>query len=146
MRSHIEQAEIDAPADEVWKALVDFGAYPRWNRTIPRAEGAVAVGARLSLQLELGTESRAFDPEVLEVRPGALLLLQKVLLHRVLLRATHAFRLDSLGGDRTRLTQEWQLDGVLAGAVWPRFRLGLPAFARMGGDLAREVERRRARA
>ena len=141
MRTHAEFTDIAAPPGAVWQVLTDLRQYDRWNRTITRASGEVIEGARLDLWLELGGRSRAFDPTVVELRPGSLLLLEKVLVHPRVLRATHAFRLDSVGKDGTRLTQEWHLSGLLAAAVWPGFRKGLPAFARMGEDLAREVER-----
>ena len=141
MRAHVEFTDLAAPPGAVWQVLTDLQRYDRWNRTITRASGEVVEGARLDLWLELGVRSRAFDPTVAEVRPASLLLLEKVLVHARVLRATHAFRLDPVGEGGTRLTQEWHLSGLLAAAVWPGFRNGLPAFARMGEDLAREVER-----
>ena len=146
MRTHAVSTDLAAPAGAVWQVLADLQRYHRWNRTITRASGEVTEGARLDLWLELGARSRGFDPTVVEVRPGRLLLLEKVLVHPRVLRATHAFRVDPLDGERTRLTQEWHLSGLLAPAVWPAFRTGLPAFARMGEDLARELQRRRAHA
>lgn len=146
MRTHAVSVEVGAPPREVWRTLSDLRQYPRWNRTITRAAGDLTPGAELTLWLDLGTESRSFEPAVVEVQPGHLLVLEKVLLRPAVLRAMHSFRLTPLAMERTRLTQEWHLSGLLAPVVWPRFRAGLPAFARMSEDLAREVERRGAHA
>lgn len=141
MKAHRESVDIDAPAAGAWQTLLDFAGYPRWNRTIPRAAGEARPGARLALRLELGTEGRDFDPDVVEVVPGCLLLLAKVAGHPAVLRVEHAFRLEPRGEGRCRLTQEWRATGVLAALAWPRLCAGFPAFARMGADLAREAER-----
>jgi hypothetical protein len=51
---HRIQAEIDiaAPPAEVWRHLVDLGAYREWNPFVPEASGTVEVGRRLSLRLQ----------------------------------------------------------------------------------------------
>jgi hypothetical protein len=126
MRSHAASIGIAAPADVVWKALTDLPSYPQWNGTITRAAGRVEPGERLQLWLELGTEARAFDPRVVDVEPGRLLLLEKVAATPRLLRATHAFRLQPLVAGRTRLTQAWELSGALAAVVCPDSGRGCP--------------------
>lgn len=146
---HAISLEVEAPAGDVWRTLVDLPGYPRWNRTITRAAGDPSrEGSRLHLWLELGTARRAFRPVVVSVRPERLLLLEERLVHPALLRGTHAFRLEPLSDgpssrERARLTQEWQLSGLLASFAWSKFREGFEAFARMNKDLAAEVETRR---
>src|SRR4030095_641143 len=41
--------DIDAPADAIWRVLVDFPAYPEWNPFILRITGEAKVGARLEI-------------------------------------------------------------------------------------------------
>ena len=38
--------DIDAPADAIWRVLVDFPAYPEWNPFIRRITGEAKVGAQ----------------------------------------------------------------------------------------------------
>src|SRR4051794_41885813 len=63
--------DIDGGRDQVWQVLTDLAAYPDWNPFITRADGAVAVGERLSLDMHpLGARPATLHPTVLEVAPG----------------------------------------------------------------------------
>jgi hypothetical protein len=64
--------DIDAPPERVWQVLTDLPAYAEWNPFITRAEGTVAAGNRLSVNLpsvNAFVPSR-LRPTVLEVDPG----------------------------------------------------------------------------
>jgi len=141
MRTHSATLHIPAPPEQVWRVLVDFPSYGRWNSAIPEAAGPLAAGHRLRLRLHLGGGARPFRPTVVAVHPGKEFILAARLVHRRLLHASHAFRLEPDNGG-TRFTQAWELTGVCAALAWPKFREGLPAFEEMNRDLAREVGRR----
>ncbi len=40
---------IDAPPEIVWEVLTDASGYPRWNSTIVRLDGTIALGSRIRL-------------------------------------------------------------------------------------------------
>lgn len=40
--------QIDARPAQVWAALTDLAAYPRWNPLFPEASGQIAVGSGLT--------------------------------------------------------------------------------------------------
>ena len=141
MRTHEISVEIAAPAQTVWDLLIDLPRYPAWNPTIPAAAGQIALGETLTLRLDFPDRQQLFEPRVVEIRPGRLLLLAKALLHRRILYATHAFLIESLAADRSRLVQRWELSGLLSRVVWPKFRAGLPAFEKMNESVKREAER-----
>ena len=46
MRRIATAVDIDAPADAIWRMLVDFDAYPDWNPFIRRLVGEAKVGAQ----------------------------------------------------------------------------------------------------
>ena len=48
----ISSIDIAASAPEVWKVLVNFDAYFRWNPFITSAEGPLRVGGRLTLRMQ----------------------------------------------------------------------------------------------
>jgi len=67
----VTEIDIDAPVEEVWKALTDFDAYPRWNPMIIRASGELRVGERLKVRFEPeGSRGHTFRPRLMVVDPG----------------------------------------------------------------------------
>lgn len=68
MREIRTTADIHAGAAQVWQVLADIGRYHEWNPYITRAEGRLAVGASLTLQLDPpGGSPLTVRPVVLEV-------------------------------------------------------------------------------
>src|SRR3954465_5276869 len=64
--------DIDARPERVWQGLTDLPAYPEWMPFVAAAQGAVAVGGRLSLTVRLGNGlmRRTLHVTVLEVVPA----------------------------------------------------------------------------
>ncbi len=63
--------DIDAPPERVWAVLGDLGAYPAWNPLIRSAEGRLAAGERLQVEISVDGEGRRrFRPTVLAAEPG----------------------------------------------------------------------------
>ena len=64
---------IDARREDVWRALTDFGAYPEWNRLLPKVEGAAALGARLDLTIAVPDGARRIvrlPARIVDFAPG----------------------------------------------------------------------------
>jgi hypothetical protein len=141
--------DIDAPAETVWSVLTDFGAYPEWNSR-SRISGVPAVGERLVVAPGPDAEGMpTFRPRVLAAGPvpgaataadgerapgaegamgtegtGAEAYELRWLGHlwvRGLFDGEHAFRVESLDGDRSRLVQSEAFSGVLAGLLLRRY-------------------------
>lgn len=72
MRSYEASTRIDAAPDEVWRHLVDVGAWRDWDSGVDRVEGRVALGERLTLVATM-IRSRPFPVTVTELRPGELM-------------------------------------------------------------------------
>lgn len=53
MKEFCAAIEIEVPAANVWRHLIDFASYADWNPFIYRAAGEAAVGTRLKLWLRL---------------------------------------------------------------------------------------------
>lgn len=69
MRLHTE-IDIDAAPAVVWDVLTDLEHYADWNPFVVRAEGSVAVGARLVVRLQPpGGRATTFRPTVTVVEP-----------------------------------------------------------------------------
>ncbi|MBT9470800.1 MAG: SRPBCC domain-containing protein [Phenylobacterium sp.] len=67
------EIEISAPPMKVWRALCDFGSYPKWN---PCREviGVAGLGEKVTLMIGLNPEKRHRMPATINVfEPGRLL-------------------------------------------------------------------------
>ena len=92
------EIEIDAPAENVWQALINTADYG-WNPFIHRIEGRLTVGAKLQVEIEPpGGRVMKFKPTVLEVEPASKLRwIGHFLMPRVL-DGEHTFELQPLDG------------------------------------------------
>lgn len=55
VRVSSEEITIEAPAELVWEIIVDFPRYAEWNEFCPGAEGELALGNPLTMQVDLGS-------------------------------------------------------------------------------------------
>jgi hypothetical protein len=106
--------EIDAPPARVWEVLVDLPSYPQWNPFIVEAEGEVAEGETLSLQMALpGWKPMTIEPRLLVVEPGQELRWKGRLFLPGLFDGEHAFLLTPLEDGRTRVDHVEDFAGLL---------------------------------
>lgn len=68
MKSFSATCQIDAPATKVWAVLTDLQAWPRWNTTVPKVEGTVALGNKVTVY-STASPGRAFPVKVAELTP-----------------------------------------------------------------------------
>ncbi|MEC4615702.1 SRPBCC domain-containing protein [Tsukamurella tyrosinosolvens] len=117
--------EIAAPPAEVWRVLVDFGAYPQWNPFVIRAAApdGLEVGRDLDVRISNGGSETGFRPEVLAVEPERELRWVGRVLIPGLLDGEHYFRLEAVAGG-TRFTQGERFRGVLVPVVGSALDVG----------------------
>lgn len=144
-RVYVAEAEIDAPPDAVWRVLVDFDGYPRWNPFTIEARTTLELGSAIDMRVkmsELGVTVsqretiRAVDP------PHRL-----VWGMRMLGGAVRAERVQTLSRDRerTRYRTEDTIEGPLGALVFALFGRSVErGFGEMASALRTEVERREA--
>ena len=68
MKSFNTTCQIDAPATRVWAVLTDLQAWPKWNTTVPKVEGTVALGNTVTVYTT-ASPGRAFPVKVAELTP-----------------------------------------------------------------------------
>jgi hypothetical protein len=66
----VTKVVIDQPPEQVWNALADFEAYPKWNPFIQQISGDQTKGAQLDVLLGLGEKPMTFKPTVLAFEPN----------------------------------------------------------------------------
>ena len=71
MRELHTEIAIDAPADRVWRVLMDFDSYPDWNPYIRKLKGDTAPGAKLEVRMDIsGSRKMNLKTRVLTAQAG----------------------------------------------------------------------------
>jgi hypothetical protein len=124
--------DIAAPVEIVWAQLSAVSQYAEWNPFITRFRGELVVGSRLEVHITPpGGRAMTFRPTITEVEQGERLEWLGRLGFPGVFDGRHSFRLESLGDDRTRLTQAEEFSGFLVplmGTVLERTRAGFEAM------------------
>lgn len=132
---------INAPADQVWRVVMDFAAYGEWNPFVRAIEGAPAEGERLKVTLEQkDSKPMVVKPRVVEASESRFGWLGRLLVPR-LFDGEHWFSVEAIGDNKTRFRQWENFRGLLL----PFLRGMLenktkPAFEAMNEALKARVE------
>lgn len=135
--------EIAAPAAQVWRFLIDFPGYARWNPFVRSISGEPEIGASLIVSLEPpGGRAMRFRPVVVALEPERELRWKGKLLIPGLFDGEHWFKLKAAGPAATTFEHGEQFSGLLV----PRFRPALEdrtrrGFVAMNEALKREAEK-----
>jgi hypothetical protein len=62
--------KIAAPPEAVWRVLTDAPAYPSWNSTVVKIDGAISKGQKIQLVAKVAPD-RTFDLAVSEFTPAS---------------------------------------------------------------------------
>ena len=68
MKTFAVKTTIRATPERVWKLLTDAPGYPRWNNTVQKVEGRIALGQRVTVHPKINA-GRAFPVTVAEFQP-----------------------------------------------------------------------------
>ena len=140
MRRIATAIDIDAPADAVWRVLVDFPAYPEWNPFIRRIAGEPKVGARLEVTAQpQGRKPMTFRPTVRVADPGReLRWLGRVLMPGIF-DGEHAFIIEERPNG-CRLRHEEIFRGLLVPLFGAMLDDTAKSFTELNTALKRRVE------
>jgi hypothetical protein len=143
MRRIATAVDIDAPADAIWRVLVDFDAYPDWNPFIRRLVGEAKVGARLDVTAQpAGRKPMTFRPTVQVAETNReLRWLGRVLVPGIF-DGEHAFVIEPLANG-CRLRHEETFKGILVPAFGAMLDDTARSFAALNDALKRRVEARK---
>lgn len=112
---HIEtQVEIKTTAVNVWRVLMAFENYPKWNPFITAISGRPEVGQQLNVQIQpVGADSMTFAPTVLAVEPEILLRWKGKFLIPGLFDGEHYFMVRKESSDKVVFVQGEHFYGLL---------------------------------
>jgi hypothetical protein len=134
-------ADIDAPAEQVWRVVADFARYPEWNPFIVRAVGEQRVGGRLVLTIKApDVRAVTFRPRVLDWQPGRLIRWKGAFLVPGLFDGRHALAVESPGDGVSRFTTHEEVSGILVPFLGKVMRASQKGFEQMAEAVRRRVE------
>lgn len=142
-REIVVSTDIAAPPAVVWSVLTDLEHYRDWNPFIREASGSLDVGGTVKVRVKtpMGLPFR-FSATVLSRTDGRELRWKGHLGAPWVAAGEHAFVLEPLPGNRTRLVQREEFSGVLPPATRPLLEAETrKAFERMNEALRARAER-----
>jgi len=147
MRTIETYIDIHAPADRIWKILLDFPSYPEWNPFITSAIGVPAVGNKLAITIKLPDKGKQhFHPVCLNVTPQKELRWKGKILTKGLFDGEHIFELQVLNKKTVRLFQREYFSGLLVPLMWKKMESAtLQGFKLMNRELKQRAENQAAK-
>ena len=111
---HLE-TEIDASVTDIWTVLADFESYAEWNPIVAEASGEARRNGRVRMRIE-PTDSSARDwvMRITEFDEKRRLEWVGTLFAPFVFRGRHAFELQPLDAERSRLVNHETLGGILS--------------------------------
>jgi hypothetical protein len=129
--------DIHAPLKTIWALLTNAADFPRWNSTVTRLDGEIALGQRLKLQVPVS--KRTFTPRVSELEAPKHMVWRDGF--APMFCGVRRFDLTEKPGGVTT----FEMREVFSGLMLPMIRGSLPdfgpAFEQFAADLKREAER-----
>lgn len=141
MREIRTAIEINAPPERVWQTIVDFPAYPEWNPFVTRAKGALRMGERIEIFVQVPDgPAMVFKPRVLRVEPPRELRWLGTLAVPGLFNGEHIFRLEPVGAGRSRFLHEEEFTGLLIPFMGSVLKKSARGYVLMNEALKARVE------
>lgn len=135
--------DIDAPVDEVWKAVINFEQYKEWNSQLSYLGGKVDPQSKLHLRLAAeGASPYEFKPDISHwVEQKRFAWIARTGLPRIF-DGEHFFELEALGPHQTRLTNREEYRGILSLIFQqlPMMKTAPAGFQKMNAELKEYVE------
>lgn len=117
------EIEIDAPAERVWKVLMDFESYPEWNPFVREISGKAEVGTTLSVYIKPdGGMGAKLAPSVVNVSENKLFAWKGKLGTSGIFDGQHEFHIEPVADDKVRFVQREEFSGILVPILWPMLK------------------------
>lgn len=140
MKSFSTRIDIQAPADKIWRILVDLPRWPQWNATVERTVGNIERGAKVTVFVKQ-SPGRAFPLRVTVfdvprrmVWAGGLPL--------GLFQGTRVYELTTAAADASVFSMRENYTGPLAALIARSIPDLQPAFDEFAQCLKRAAEQR----
>ena len=139
MKSFATSIVIDAPAQQVWALLTDLAAWPDWNTTVTRVEGAATAGSKVTVHTR-SMPGRAFPVKVAELLPPARMVWTGGI-PLGLFTGTRSYVLEPQAGGGTRFSMQEAFTGLMAPLITQSIPDLQPTFEEFAACLKTAAER-----
>lgn len=107
---------INAPAEKVWKKLMNFTAYAEWNPFIIKISGEANTGAKIMVNLQPeGASPMTFAPTVLQCKTNELFVWKGKLFVKGLFDGEHRFEIIDNHNGSVTFKQSEVFNGLMVG-------------------------------
>lgn len=115
------EIDINAPAQAIWRELMNFAAYPTWNPFIQSIGGEAQCGSRLSVTVcPPNNKAMSFKPVVREFKENRKFAWLGRLMFPGVFDGEHSFELIPLDENRTRFIHKETFSGALVPLFWSK--------------------------
>ena len=128
---------IDAPPERVWALLTDAKDFPRWNSTVTKIEGTIALGEKLALQVP-AAQARTFTPKVTELETARRMVWSDGM--APMFKGVRTFQLEPQPGGATQFTMHERFAGIMLPMIKGSLPDFGPSFEAYAVDLKRAAE------
>lgn len=136
--------DLQASKENVWEAITNFKAYPRWNSVLSMHDNdQLQIGRKFNVTIHLGKKDSKFRAEALSKEDYRTFSAQQTMLGKWFFSATHHFHLEDVG-DGVRFVQRWQLTGIMSKLFKKQIFKQLALFNTMNEELKAYVGSREA--
>lgn len=140
-----EKVEVNAPAEKVWAAIIDFESYSEWNSQLEYLGGEVKPNGQLHLKLSAeGAEPYEFKPSISHWEENKRFAwLARTGLPRIF-DGEHFFELEQINDSTTLVTNREEYRGVLSLIIknLPMMKEAPAGFRKMNRELKDYVEKK----
>lgn len=126
MKSFATRIDIRAPAERVWKILIDLPGWGQWNSTVERTVGHIAPGSKVTVFVRQ-SPGRAFPLRVTELDAPRRMVWQGGM-PLGLFKGTRVYEIDSLSESASVFSMREDYTGALAGLIGKSIPDLQPAF------------------
>jgi hypothetical protein len=138
MKAFDVKTSIHATPERIWGLLTDAAGYSRWNNTVSKIDGKIALGERVTVHAKINP-GRAFPVKVTEFEaPRRMVWTGGMPLG--LFMGERTFTLQTGAGRDVEFSMREEYTGLLAGLIGRSIPDLEPAFDEFARDLKRAAE------
>lgn len=138
MKRFATKIAIKARPDAIWSVLTNEADYPRWNSTVDKVDGEIALGKKVTVYAK-ASPGRAFPLTVAEFQPPQRMV-WKGGMPLGLFTGTRTYTLTPAEGGKTEFAMVEEFSGLMAPLITRSIPDLQPSFDAFAADLKKRVE------
>ena len=138
MKAFAVRTSIRATPERIWALLTDAAGYTRWNNTVQKVAGKIALGERITVHPKINP-GRAFPVKVAEFEASRRMVWTSGM-PLGLFKGERTFMLTRSSNEEVEFSMREQYTGLLAPLIGRSIPDLQPAFDEFASDLKRTSE------